>query len=157
MIRSAHASDAKAIAAIWNQVIRETTITFNPIEKTDAEVADLLAHDATALVFEQDDTVQGFARYFPFRQGEGYKFSVEHTIMLTQAARGKGAGRSLMTALLSHAKSAEKHMMYAAISGENPGAVAFHEACGFTTLAVLPEVGFKFDRWIDLVLMQKRL
>jgi len=99
----------------------------------------------------------GFARYFQFRGGEGYRYSVEHTIMLADAAQGKGVGRALMAAFCDHAKMQGMHTMHAGVSAENPNAVAFHAKCGFTTLAVLPEVGFKFGRWIDLVLMQKRL
>jgi len=157
MIRRATPSDAPAIAAIWNQAIRDTTFTFNPVEKTDAEVA-LLINDLTpCFVFGNENNALGFARYFQFRGGEGYRYSVEHTIMLTDAAQGKGVGRALMAAFCDHAKMQGMHTMHAGVSAENPNAVAFHAKCGFTTLAVLPEVGFKFGRWIDLVLMQKRL
>lgn len=157
MIRRATQSDATEIAAIWNHAIRETTITFNPVEKPESEVAALLGDATPCFVYEQDGAVLGFARYFPFRGGEGYRFSVEHTIMLTDAAQGKGVGRAMMGVLCDHARASGKHMMHAGISAENENAVAFHAACGFATLAVLPEVGFKFGRWIDLVLMQKRL
>lgn len=157
MIRRATPEDALAIAAIWNHAIRETTITFNPTLKTVGEVAGLINEATPCYVYEDENTVKGFARYFPFRGGEGYRFSVEHTVMLMNAAQGKGAGRALMTALCDHAKAAGLRMMHAGISAENPKAVDFHHKCGFTTLAVLPEVGFKFGRWIDLVLMQKRL
>lgn len=155
MIRAATRVDAPQIAAIWNHAIRETTITFNPVEKSDGEVADLTAQDC--LVWEVDDRVLGFARYFPFRGGEGYRFTVEHTIMLHQDAHGQGGGRRLMEALCDHATAAGKHSMFAGCSAENAGAVAFHARMGFAEVARLPEVGFKFGRWIDLVLMQKRL
>ncbi|MDG1377220.1 MAG: GNAT family N-acetyltransferase [Yoonia sp.] len=157
MIRRAIPADAPAIARIWNQTIRATTITFNPTEKTLAEVAAALNDETPCFVFEHSGQVLGFARYFQFRGGEGYRFSCEHTILLANQLHGKGAGRALLAALCDHAKTAGMHTMHAAVSAENPGAVAFHTACGFTTLAVLPEVGFKFGRWIDLVLMQKRL
>ncbi len=157
MIRAATRHDATAIAAIWNNAIRNTTITFNPIEKSDPEVADLITPATPCFVFERKGQVVGFARYFPFRGGEGYRFSVEHTIMLRDDARGSGAGRALMDAVLDHAKLAGKHSIYAGVSAENEGAVAFHTKMGFTTAAILPEVGHKFGRWIDLVLMQKHL
>lgn len=99
----------------------------------------------------------GFARYSQFRAGAGYKFSVEHTVMLHTDARGHGAGKLLMDGLCDLAKKAGKHTMYAGVSGENQGAVDFHAKMGFTIAAVLPEVGYKFGRWLDLVLMQKRL
>ena len=155
MIRPATPQDAPQIAAIWNHAIRETTITFNPVEKTDVEVADLTAR--ACLVWEDAGRVLGFARYFQFRGGEGYRFTVEHTIMLHAEGHGQGGGRQLMTALCAHAKAAGMHSMFAGCSAENPGAVAFHAKMGFQEVARLPEVGFKFGRWIDLVLMQKIL
>ena len=155
MIRAAIPSDAAQIAAIWNHAIRETTITFNPVEKTEGEVAGMIAQDC--LVWDDGGHIMGFARYFPFRGGEGYRFTVEHTIMLQRQSHGQGGGRHLMAALCTHAKDAGKHTMFAGCSAENPGAVAFHARLGFQEVATLREVGFKFGRWIDLVLMQKTL
>ena len=154
-IRQATPDDAPRIADIWNHAIRETTITFNPVEKTTDEVVALTAQDC--LVWEEQGQVMGFARYFPFRGGEGYRFTVEHTIMLHADGHGKGGGRALMAALCAHAKAAGKHKMFAGCSAENSGAVQFHARLGFQKVATLPEVGFKFGRWIDLVLMQKTL
>ncbi len=155
MIRAASPADATEIAAIWNHAIRETTITFNPVEKTHQEVEMLTSQDC--LVWEVGGRILGFARYFPFRGGEGYRFTVEHTIMLHEDGHGQGGGRLLMDALFAHAKAAGKHTMFAGCSAENDGAVAFHASIGFAKVATLPEVGFKFGRWIDLVLMQKTL
>ena len=155
MIRPANPSDAPAIAAIWNQVIRETTITFNPVEKSVGEVETLIAKDC--LVWDENGAAKGFARYFPFRGGEGYRFTVEHTIMFAPDVHGRGAGRALMEALCAHAKAAGKHSMFAGCSAENAGAIAFHARLGFREVATLPQVGFKFGRWIDLVLMQRML
>jgi len=157
MIRPATDADAGAIAAIWNDAIRNTTITFNPVEKTAREIIDMTTPQSPCLVCEADGQVVGFARYFQFRGGEGYRFTVEHTIMLHANARGHGAGRALMDGICALAKAAGKHSMFAGVSAENPAAVDFHAKMGFTTAAVLPEVGFKFGRWIDLVLMQKQL
>lgn len=155
MIRPAIAADAPAVADIWNWAIRETTITFNPIEKSVDEVAELTAQ--ACLVWEEEARLLGFARYFQFRDGQGYRFTVENTVMLHPDGQGRGGGRALMAALCDHAKADGKHRMFAGCSAENPGAVRFHAAVGFETVATLPEVGFKFGRWIDLVLMQKRL
>ena len=77
--------------------------------------------------------------------------------MLHRDGHGQGGGRRLMMALCADAKAAGMHTMFAGCSGENAGAVAFHATLGFEPVATLPEVGFKFGRWIDLVLMQKRL
>ena len=113
--------------------------------------------DTPCLVLTDGARVLGFARYSQFRGGDGYRFSVEHTINLHSDAHGTGAGRDLLDALSKLAKDAGKHTMYAGVCAENQGAVDFHVKVGFTIVAVLPEVGHKFGRWLDLVLMQKRL
>jgi len=155
MIRPATAADAPAIAAIWNHYIRETTVTFLPDEKSIEDVEKMVATDVCLVA--DDGGVQGFARYFQFRGGRGYFHTVEHTVLLAAGTAGRGYGRGLMKALMAHAAQAGKHSMWAGVSGENKAGVSFHVALGFEEIARLPEVGFKFGRWIDLVLMQKRL
>ena len=159
ILRDATAADAPAIAALWNPVIRDTTITFNPVEKSPRDVADMIAERQAAHGFlvAHDDNLLGFATYGQFRGGLGYRHTAEHTIILGPAARGRGAGRALMDALCDHARARGFHSMFAGCSAENPGAVTFHERMGFRQVAVLPQVGRKFDRWIDLILLQKML
>ena len=77
--------------------------------------------------------------------------------MLAPDARGRGVGRSLMAAIEQHARDMGFHTMWAGVSAGNPDGVVFHERVGYEKVAVLPEVGRKFDQWLDLVLMQKRL
>ena len=160
-LRPATPADAAAIAGLWNPIIRDTAITFNPVEKSAADIAALLvekdAQDQPFLLAEKDGALLGFATYGQFRNGLGYRFSVEHTIILASAARGQGVGAQLMQAIEDHARQRGIHSIYAGVSSANPGAVRFHEKMGYQTLAVLPEVGFKFDRWLDLTLMQKSL
>ena len=157
MIRPATAADAPGIAAIWTPVIRDTTITFNPVLKSEAEIAALTEGADPFLVWEEAGQILGFARYFQFRGGLGYLHTVEHTILLHPGGQGRGGGRALMVALCDRARAAGKHSMFAGVSVENVAGLAFHAAIGFDTVARLPEVGFKFGRWIDLVLMQNRL
>lgn len=156
MIRHAKYSDAAAIAEIWNHYIRNTTVTFLPDEKSVTDVENMLRAD-TCLVYEDAGAVIGFARYFQFRGGRGYARTVEHTVLFAPNKNGAGRGRSLLERICEEARAAGMHSIFAGISGDNPGAVAFHLACGFETVATLDEVGYKFDRWLDLVLMQKRL
>lgn len=157
MIRAAIPADAAGIAAIWNPVIRDTTITFNPDEKSVADLVALIRSPDPMLVWAEDGQILGFARYGQFRGGAGYRFTSEHTILLAAERRGKGGGRALMAALADHARAAGRHSLIAGVSGENAPGIAFHAACGFKTIARLPEVGWKFGRWLDLVLMLKRL
>lgn len=159
MIRLATPQDAAAICHIWNHYIRETTVTFLPDEKSVAEVTALIETQPVFVWDAQpgDGGIAGFARYFQFRGGRGYAHTVEHTVLLSPDHAGQGIGRALIEALCNHARGAGMHSIWAGVSGENIAAVAFHASCGFEEVARLPEVGYKFGRWIDLVLMQRRL
>ncbi|SEP01289.1 phosphinothricin acetyltransferase [Salinihabitans flavidus] len=157
-IRAAEQGDAAAIAAIWNREIRDGVSTFNTAEKTRIEIAELIAaRGAGFIVAYMHGAVIGFATYFQFRGGPGYAHTMEHSIHLAEAARGQGTGRALMAVLEQNARAAGVHSLIAGIGGENLSGVAFHTRVGFAPVARLPEVGRKFGRWMDLVLMQKFL
>lgn len=159
LIRPASATDAPAIAAIWNAIIRDTLFTFTTEEKSAADLVALLAAKEQAghpfLVAQTQSTVSGFATYGSFRAGPGYAHSAEHTIILAPTARGQGSGRTLLAELEQHARDAGVHTLIGGVSSANPGAQAFHRACGYRTVATLPEVGRKQGQWLDLVLFQK--
>lgn len=157
-IRQAEIGDAKAIATIWNSEIRDSISTFNSAEKTEAEVAEMIAARGPATqVAVFDGEVVGFVTYGQFRGGVGYRHSAEHTIYLATAARGRGLGPALMSRIEEVARDAGYHVLVAGIAGENTGAVGFHQARGFTEVGRMVEVGYKFGRWMDLILMQKIL
>jgi phosphinothricin acetyltransferase len=161
MIRAAAEADIPGIAAIWNPAIRDTAITFTDEERTPAALARLLAEKRAAghafLVAEAEGGILGFATFGQFRAGRGYRRSFEHTILLAPEARGRGLGRALMAALEAEAAAAGGHVMFGCVSAENPAGIAFHAAIGYREAARLREVGFKFGRFLDLVLMEKRL
>jgi phosphinothricin acetyltransferase len=156
LIRPARDTDAEAIATIWNAIIRDTALTFTSVEKDPARLAAQIA-DQPFLVAEAKGEVRGFATYAPFRSGPGYARTMEHSIHVADGARGAGLGRALMAACEAHARAAGTHSLIAGISGENGGGIAFHAALGFREVGRLPQVGRKFERWHDLVLMQKFL
>ena len=158
IIRQAQTGDAEAIAALVNDIVDGTTVTFTTIRKSPEDVeAEISARGEAFQVVKQDDRVIGFATYFPFRSGPGYAQVKEHSIALAPDARGRGAGRRLMIRLEDVARDAGVHTLVAAVSGENTEGVAFHTALGFAEVGRLPEVGVKFGRRLDLVLMQKLL
>ncbi len=160
MIRSARPDDAEAIAAIWNSVIRDSVATFNSVEKSPTEIARLVVEKRAAghpFLVSGKERIFGFATYGQFRSGVGYAHTMEHTIHLSPEGRGQGRGRALMAEVERRAMAGNVHSLIAGISGENLGAIGFHAAIGYREIARLPEVGQKFGRWFDLVLMQKIL
>ncbi|WP_170364628.1 GNAT family N-acetyltransferase [Ruegeria arenilitoris] len=158
IIRPALPRDAAEIAEITNSIIRETLITFTTTERSPEEIArDIDERGLAFQVAELDGRVVGFATYGRFRSGPGYAHSREHTILLAPEGRGRGAGRALIRTLEEVARSQGVHVLVAGISAENPGAISFHAAVGFETVGRMPEVGHKWGRWLDLVLMQKIL
>ena len=160
-IREATPTDATQIAEIWSHYIRDTIATFNPVEKTTIEIEQMLLDRAQAdepfLVATDKDKILGFATYGPFRGGEGYRFVKEHTIQLRTDATAKGIGRALMDRLETHGKAQNIQSLFAGISGENDLGVKFHRAIGFEHVCTIEKVGWKFDRWHDLILMRKQL
>lgn len=160
-IRHARPEDASAIAAVWNPVIRNTAATFTKVERTATDIVDMMARRAEQghpwLVAETEGGVVGFATYAQFRDGVGYAHTMEHTIILDAAATGRGLGPRLLERLVSEARAQGVHSLIAGISGENAVAVAFHADHGFVEVGRIPEAGRKFERWFDLVLMQRLL
>lgn len=161
MIRQARRADVPQIAGLWNAIIRETVITFNPQEKSDADVWRTVLSRARQghpfLVAVQDGAVLGFATYAQFRAGLGYARSMEHSINLAPAARGLGLGRRLMAAIEDHATARGMRAMVGAVTASNAASLQFHEALGYQVVGRMPQVGWKFGRFHDLVLMQKLL
>ena len=160
-IRSAIISDAGAIAAFWGPMIRDTHVTFEHTAKSAPDVAAMItdcgASGYAFLVAEDAGRVVGYATYRQFRAGTGYAHTVEHSVILAPIGQGRGVGRALLGALEDHARDAGVHSMIAAISSENPDAIAFHRGLGYREVAIMPEAGRKFDRWLDLHMLQKIL
>lgn len=160
-IRVATQSDSFDIAELWNDMIVNTANTFTTELKTQQGIArDITVRQASGLGFFvacDDYGLAGFATYFQFRNGPGYAHTMEHSIVLRPRAQGAGVGRQLMTVLCDHAHENGVHSIFAGVSGENPAGVVFHERIGFQRIATLPQVGYKFGRWMDLVLLQKIL
>jgi phosphinothricin acetyltransferase len=163
-IRDATTTDAPEITAILNTLLETTTHEWSETLHTVAESQEwLVTREAAgfpALVAVVNDEVVGWATYGDFRdtaRWPGYGPTVEHSIHVREDHWGRGIGRSLVEALIDHARRAGKHVMVAGIDAGNIGSIRFHERLGFFEVARMPEIGEKFGRRLDLVLMQRVL
>lgn len=160
IIRPAVASDADEIAPILNALISTTAIEWTETPHTTAGIEQWIKDHETVLVGEDHGQIVGVAAYGWFRdvvKWPGYRFTVENTIHVLEDRWGTGVGRNLMDALIEKARQSGIHTMVAAVDGTNQESLRFHERLGFVEVARMPEVGSKFGRWQDLVLLQLRL
>jgi len=160
-IRYANSGDATAIAAIWNPQILDTAFTFDhraySVDDIEAMIVQRQAASHAWLVVEHGGQISGFVTFAPFRQGDGYGRTMEHTIFLDPEAGGDGLGELLMQAVEHEARARGVHSLIACVTGENVVALKFHRNLGFETVGMIPQAGWKFGRWIDLVILQKML
>jgi phosphinothricin acetyltransferase len=96
----------------------------------------------------------GFASYGTFRAWPAYKYSVEHSVYVARAARGRGIGKTLMQRLIRSATEQQLHALIGGIDAANAESVAFHESLGFVHAGTIKQAGFKFGRWLDLAFYQ---
>ena len=161
VVRPAVEADLPAILAITNDAIRNGTalwtITPATLQSRRDWMAERLAEGFPVLVAERAHGVVGFGSYGRFRPHEGYARTAEHSLYVDEAARRAGVGRALLRALLEAATRGGMHVMIGGIDAQNAASITLHERAGFTRSALLLQVGRKFDRWLDLLFMQKRL
>jgi len=162
MIRPATALDLPAIRELFNVLIPTTTVAFRDHLASEAEMRDWFAAQAEqahpVLVADVDGQVVGYTTWASFRGGDrfpGYRQTAELTIHVRSDRHGAGVGRLLLHALIDEAARRDVHVLVAGIDADNHASIAFHAAMGFTEVARMPEVGRKFGRWLDLVLMQR--
>jgi phosphinothricin acetyltransferase len=161
-IRPATENDIPAITAIYRHHVLNGTGTFETTPPEEKEMAgrraDVLARNLPYLVLEENSIVRGFAYCNWFKPRPAYRFSAEDSIYLAPDAAGKGYGRLLLTELMAQAERAGVRKMLAVIGdSQNLGSVGVHRSCGFTHIGVMRSCGWKFDRWLDVVLMERSL
>lgn len=160
-VRDATEADLPAILAITNEVIRTTTAIYSHIPATledrQAWFAQRIGQSYPVLVAEAGGAILGFTSFGDFRSWPGYRHTVEHSVHVDAPARGQGVGRALLTALLPRAEAMGKHAIVGAIDADNAASLRLHERLGFAQVGLLPQVGRKFDRWLDLVFMHRVL
>jgi len=106
------------------------------------------------LVAEDDGKVVGFSSYGPFRPWPAYKYTMENSVYVADGQRGKGIGKLLMEPLIRHAREKDVHAIIAVIDATNEASVRLHRSFGFEEVGRFREVGYKFDRWLDLTFME---
>lgn len=168
-LRDAREDDGAAFARIYNHYIRETVITFEVEELSDAamsaRVAKIQGEGLPWLVAEGDGAVHGYAYAGPFRERAAYAHTLEASIYLDQAARGGGLGTALFAELFARladldaeqSPHAPVHALVGGIALPNDASVALHERFGMTHVGTFLNVGRKFDRWIDVGYWQATL
>ena len=149
------------ILAIYNREVAHSTAIWNDapadLENRRAWWRSRAEAGYPVLVAVKDGAVLGYAGYGPFRPYEGYRETVELSVYVAEASRRMGVATALMTALEAEARKRGVHVMVGGIAAENEASICLHRRLGFVETARMPEVGRKFGRYLDLVLMQKIL
>lgn len=162
LIRPSGAEDLDAITAIYADAVVHGTGTFELDPPDAAEMTrrrdDVLAKGWPWLVAERAGRVIGYAYAAPFRPRPAYRFCLEDSIYLATDARGGGVGKLLLAELLGRCEARGARQMIAVIGdAANAGSIGVHAALGFAPTGVLKASGWKFGRWLDVVLMQRAL
>lgn len=159
-VRPATEADLEAIRAIYNAEVLGSTATFDE-EPRDAEAQrrwlEAHQHPYAALVAEADGAVLGWGALSPFGARAAYRFTAEDSVYVHADARGRGVGTVLLRELLRAGRERGFRTVVARITAENGASIRLHERCGFVVVGVEREVGYKFGRWLDVVVMQRRL
>lgn len=157
-IRNATENDLQQILDIYNDAIINTTAVFqydvHTIEMRKEWFAQKQKDGFPVFVAIEDNAVVGFSTFGPFRAWQGYKYSVEHSIYVEKNQRGKGIGKMLLQPLIDEARKMNMHTIIAGIDADNKISIAFHKQFGFEEVGYIKDVGWKFERWLDLVFMQ---
>ena len=162
LIRPSTAADLPAITAIYAWNVAHGAGTFELDPPDEAEMArrrdDVLSKGLPWLVTERGGRVLGYAYANHFRPRRAYRFCLEDSVYLANEAKGQGLGRLLLAELLSRCEAAGARQMLAVIGDSaNAASVGVHRALGFEPVGVMKTAGWKFDRWLDVVVMQKSL
>ena len=155
--RLATIDDAEATRSIYNVEVADSTVTFDLVPRTiDEQRAWLSARSGAhaVLVAEHDGEVVGFASLSPYRDRPAYSTTVEDSVYVRRDQQGKGIGKLLLGDLVGLARSHGFHAMMGRIVGGHDASIALHRSLGFETVGTEREVGRKFGRWLDVVVMQ---
>lgn len=154
MIRNVNQGDAKKITEIYNHYIRNTVITFEEVEISVAEMIERINNVESKqlpwLVAVEDDEIIGFAYLTPWKSRSAYRFSLEATVYLDATCSASGWGSKLYESLFDSIKDSSVHSVIGVIALPNEASIALHEKFGMEKVAHFREVGFKFEKWVDV-------
>ena len=157
-IRTATEADIPALLEIYNDIIINTTAVWHeePHTLTMRQEWFALKKEQGFPVFAavENDVVIGFSTIGPFRPWFGYRYTVENSVYVATGSRGKGVAKLLLPPLIEAAKHLGLHAIVAGIEASNEASIALHNKFGFVEVAHFKEVGFKFDRWMDLKFLE---
>ncbi len=159
-LRLARPDDAEATRTIYNTEVTGSTVTFDLVPRTLEEQRDWIEARSGAMavvVAETDGEVVGFAALSRYRSRPAYSTTVEDSIYVRHDQRGNGVGRALLAELVDVAAARGFHTMMARIVGGHDASIGLHSSLGFEMVGIEKEVGRKFGRWLDVVLMQRML
>jgi L-amino acid N-acyltransferase len=160
-VRLAEVRDAEAIRRIYNREVLESTVTFDLVARSlEDQIQWLEARSGAHVVVVADDDhgeVCGFGSLSPFRERPAYSTTVEDSVYVDPAHQGRGVGLLVLSELVTVATAHGFHSVIARIVGGHEASIALHRACGFDTVGTEREIGRKFGRWLDVVVMQRLL
>jgi L-amino acid N-acyltransferase YncA len=162
VIRPSRETDVIEIATIYGYHVLHGLASFEEVPPAPDELAfrrrDILARGLPYLVAERSGRVLGYCYAGPYRTRSAYRFTVEDSIYIDQAEAGRGLGRALLSTLLDRCAGLGYRQMVAVIGGSDTWpSIRLHAALGFIRVGNLPAVGFKFGKWVDIVIMQRAL
>ena len=157
-IRLATVADAEAIRVIYNHEVEHTVATFDLVPRSLVDQEQWLAARSGAfaaiVAVDIDDAVIGFGSLSPYKERPGYRTSVEDSVYVHRDHQGRGIGKLIVHELLSVARISGFHAVFARIASTSDASRALHASCGFDLVGIEREVGRKFNRWLDVALME---
>jgi L-amino acid N-acyltransferase YncA len=153
MLRQCTVRDAAQICDIYNYYVRETVVTFEESPVLEEDMAQRIAEVTSRLpwlVWETDAGIVGYAYATPWKARAAYRHSAESSIYLAPNATGQGFGTLLYKGLIAELRKTELHCVIGGAALPNPASASLHEKLGFQKVAEFRQVGYKFDRWIDV-------
>ena len=159
-LRLATVADAEAIRTIYNHEVLHTVATFDLVARTLEDQQEWITQRSgafAALVAVDGGVVVGFGSLSPYKERAAYRTSVEDSVYVAGDQQGRGIGKLIVVGLLDVARASGFHAVFARISGPSDASRALHASCGFELIGVEREVGRKFNRWLDVAIMQTLL